>query len=131
MTTKGGIVRVEDNFVDTRFVNANSIVGKALAWIQIEDKENAGSLESDHLVRLMLPGDVPRVDRRQPAVLFLSLVEGPIEFVHVLVTKELVVGQIELAPCVVVTFAVSHSRKVEPFWVAKFITYKVEPSFAA
>ena len=52
-------VRVEDDLIRSRLLNADAIVGEALLGVEVEEEEKTASLEHSNLVTVMLPTDVP------------------------------------------------------------------------
>src|SRR5688500_11804684 len=80
-----GAIAVEDNAVDATLLDADAVVGIGVCGVEVEDPEQAGALEDEDLVSLVLQRDV-RLWSVQPAVFLLRPVHGPVEVVEKLVT---------------------------------------------
>ena len=89
--------------------------------MEVEYEEQTCSLKHNHFVALVLQTDVS-LRGGQPSVLLLEVLHGRIKLVQPLVAQEIVIDKVELASRVVVRIVVSNTRKVEPFWVTKFVS---------
>jgi hypothetical protein len=146
VSPKSLFIRVKDELVLARDVDADSVVyegflvvdcearemlSKILSIRQdatlrtVEDEKQSGPLEYQHLVSLVLEGDVS-LRGTQPLVHRLQVVHVLVKLVEVLVPQQLVFDQVELSSSVLERVAVSFSREIHPFRVTKLVTLKVE-----
>jgi hypothetical protein len=51
-------VSVKDDFVFARHWDSESIIDKALVWMEVEDPEEASSFKGDHFVTFVLEIDI-------------------------------------------------------------------------
>jgi hypothetical protein len=89
--------------------------------VEVEDEEQASSLEHDNLVALMLQADVC-LRGAEPLVLLVEVLHGGIKLVQHFVTQEVVVDEVELPPGVVERVVVSSTGEVEPFGVTELVS---------
>lgn len=123
-------VAVEHDPVGPSSLDADSVVRVALSCVEVEHEDQSGPFKDNHLVRLILKGDIC-LWRVQPPVLGFALVHGAVEVVKELVPEKVILGQVELAASIPKRVLVSLAGEVEPLWVAKFVALEVEISFSA
>lgn len=130
VTSKVFGVSVEDNLVRAGHINADSVVGEALSGVEVEYEDYTSPLKNNDLVVLVLERDV-RLRRGQPAVLALGGVHCAIKVVQKLVSKQMIISEVQLASSIPERVLVALAREVKPFRMAKFIALKVQVAFAA
>ena len=118
-------VGAEDDSVGALLLDADAVVGEAVLGVEVEDPEKAGALEDDDFVALVLQADVG-LRRVQPAVLLFGPLHLAVEFVEESVAQEVVIDEVELAPCIVEAVVVARTWEVQPFRMAEFVAFKVE-----
>lgn len=89
---------------------SNSVVSKALFWMEVEDPKKFSSFECNHLVILMLQADV--LATLTPAEFLVQMMHGTVKLVKILVAKQVIVDKIVLSSSIVETAAVSLTREV-------------------
>mmetsp|Transcript_92966 Transcript_92966/g.165325 ORF Transcript_92966/g.165325 Transcript_92966/m.165325 type:complete len:270 (-) Transcript_92966:1073-1882(-) len=98
--------------------------------MKVKHEEELSSFEDNHLVSIVLQRDILML-RFHPGE---SVLEGIHELVKVLkelVAKQVVVGQVEAAPAVLVAPAVLFTREVYPFWMTKFVANEIQVGFTS
>lgn len=120
----------EHNLVGALLLDSNAVVGEAVLRVEVEDPEEASALKDNDLVALVLEADVG-LGRVEPAVLLFGPLHLAVELVEVAVAEETVVNKVELAAGVCEAVVVAFTGKVEPFWVAELVTFKVEVALAS
>ena len=96
----------------------------------VEDEKQSGSLEHQHLVSLVLEGNVC-LRSTQPLVDRLQVVHVLVELVKVPVPQQLVFDQVELSSSMLERVAISFSREVHPFRMTEFVTLEVEVALSS
>lgn len=124
-TTKGRAVSVDDDAVSTSLLDTDPVIGEAVAWVEVEDPEQAGALKHNDLVLLILEGDVG-LWAMEPAIFLFCPLHLAVEIVQEAVPQEVVVWQIKLTTGIVEAVAVALAREIEPLWMAEFVALKVE-----
>ena len=113
-------VGVENRLVGSRLVDADAVVSVAVAGMEIEDEKQAGSLENDNLVGLVLQADVC-LRSCQPSILLFHVLHGTVKVIEPLVPEQLVVNEVELSASVVERVVVSSAREIEPFRMTELV----------
>jgi hypothetical protein len=65
----------------------------------------------------------------EPAIFLLEMIHTRIKLVQELISKKMVVSQVELTASIPETIVVSGTREVEPFRVTELVTLKIEVAF--
>lgn len=99
--------------VFARFFNANTVVGKRLGRVEVEDEQQPGALKDNDLVDLVLQGHVS-LGGGKPSVFLFSVIHRRVELVEVFVTKNLVINNVPLPTRVMERVIVSRAREVKP-----------------
>ena len=103
----------KDDMVFARFFNANTVVGKRLGRVEVEDEQQPGALKDNDLVDLVLQGHVS-LGGGKPSVFLFSVIHRRVELVEVFVTKNLVINNVPLPTRVMERVIVSRAREVKP-----------------
>lgn len=130
MATKLGCVRVDDDLVHTGCVDPDPVVNKRLGRVEVEDPEQPGPFEDDHLVTLVLARDVT-LGRVEPAKPVLDVLHARVEPGQLAIPEQVVVDEVELAAGVVERVAVALAREVKPLRVAELVAFEVEITLTA
>lgn len=118
-------IRVENDAVGARLLDADAVIGVAVGVVEVEDEDQAGALKDDDLVTLVLERDVG-LRGVQPAVLVLAQVHRPVKVVEELVTQKTIFRKVELTPGVPERVLVALTGEVKPLRVAELIALEVE-----
>lgn len=127
---KQGIIRVEEDAVRARLLGPDAVIGEAFGRMEIEDPQQARTLEDEDLVELVLQAYVG-LRRVQPAVLLLRGLHRAVELVQELVPQQAVLCQVELPAGVPEGVAVAGAGEVEPLRVPELVALEVEVALAA
>ena len=90
----------KDRMVFARFFDADAIVGKRLGGMEVENKQQPGTLKDDDFIGLIFKRDVS-LRGGEPAICLFSVVHCRIKLVEILVAKIRVINDIPLPSCVV------------------------------
>lgn len=123
-------VAVQHHSVGTSALYTDTVVYVALLWVEVEDEQQASPFEDDDLVGLVLQTDVC-LFRMKPSILLLGMLHPGVELIQESVSEEFVFREIELTSCIPEAVIISFSWEVEPLWMAKLVTFKVQVAFAA
>lgn len=98
--------------------------------MEIEDVDKFSSLENDHLVLVVLQGDV--------LVVVHHHVEGGLHVIHhfvelseSIVVQVLIVFEAPLPSAPVIAPVVAFTWEIDPFWVAELVAHEVEVALAS
>jgi len=95
-------VRVQDDLVFSGDINTDSVVCVGIGCVEVEDEQQSGTLEDDHLVILAFEADI-RLRACEPLVLRLEVLHGTIKVVKFVVMEMLSVwcDEVELTAGIV------------------------------
>ena len=85
--------------VFARLLNADTVVGKRLGRVVVENEQQPGTFKNDDLVNFVLEGYVGLWSGKPPVSLF-GIVHSRVELVQILVAEKLVVDDVPLSSCV-------------------------------
>lgn len=142
VTTESLVIGVEDDVVLARLVDTHAVISERVGWVDwellaaakndvnvskltVEDKQQTGPLENNHLISLVLernislavsrkPASITNLRGAQPTVLALQVVHGAVKLVKELVAEEVVINEVELATSMGERVAVALTREVHP-----------------
>lgn len=128
-SSKSWTVSIDDDAVSTGLLDTDPVVGKAVAWVKVEDPEKSGALKHNDLVLLVLEGDVG-LWSVEPTILLFCPLHLAVEVVQEAVSQQVVVWEVELTASIVEAVAVALAWKVEPLWVTEFVALKIKITLA-
>ncbi len=124
MAAESRRIAVEDKPVFTGF-EVNGIIREGLCRVEAEKEDEAGALESQQLIRLMLE-DQLNLGRLEKFVFGCDTYHSLIEFGKKPVAKILVVEQVPLAARISVRPVVALPGKIYPFRMAELVAHEVQ-----
>lgn len=120
-------IAVQNHSVRPCLLYADLVVCEAPFGMEVEDKEETGSLENDDLISLVLQANISLL-RVQPAVLIFCSLHCCIELIEKLVSQKTIIWKVKLAPRILVAVSVALSWEVKPLAMAELVALEVEVS---
>ena len=129
-STKSRVICIQNDLISPRRLNSHTVVCETLCGMKVEDPQQSSPLEYNHFVLLVFQANI-RLIRVEPAILLLGPLHLAVKVVEKLISKQIIVREIELPPSIPVAVVITIPWEIQPFWVAKFVSLKIEISFTS